>query len=130
MPSLAHLNRSHRLALGCAALAAACIPILAQDTGDPPFLFDADWQPLLSGADITGWHPQAGGQNEWLATRGVRWDVHATPARLTPASRAGDRILNGPNGKTVNLVSDRTFGDVELYLEFLIPKGSNSGVYL
>jgi hypothetical protein len=43
---------------------------------------------------------------------------------------AGDRILNGQNGKTVNLVSDRAFGDVELYLEFLIPKGSNSGVYL
>src|SRR5207245_1666080 len=74
--------------------------------------------------------PQDAKQNEWLATRGVRWDKQATPVRLTPASRAGDRILNGRNGKTVNLVSDRAFGDVELYLEFLIPKGSNSGVYL
>src|SRR2546427_5390023 len=36
----------------------ACIPILAQSAGDPPYLFDADWQPLLSGADLSGWHPQ------------------------------------------------------------------------
>ena len=119
-----------RISLAFAALAAACIPILAQDAGDPPYLFDADWQPLLSGADLSGWHPQDGKQNEWLATRGVRWDVQATPVRLTPATRAGDRILNGRNGKTANLVSDRAFADVELYLEFLIPKGSNSGVYL
>jgi hypothetical protein len=113
-----------------AGLAAACVPILAQNGGDPPFLFDADWQPLLSGAGLTGWHPQSGKQNEWLATRGVLWDKQAAPVRLTPASRPGDRILNGQNGKTVNLVSDRAFGDIELYLEFLIPKGSNSGVYL
>ena len=105
-----------RLSLAFAGLAAAFIPILAQSAGDPPFLFDADWQPLLNGADLTGWHPQSGKQNEWLATRGVRWDGQATPVRLTPASRAGDRILNGRNGKTVNLVTDRAFGDVELYL--------------
>jgi hypothetical protein len=118
------------MSLAFVALASAWIPMAAQSLGDPPFLFDADWQPLLSGTDLSGWHGQGVQQNEWLATRGVRWDTAGTPIRLTPARMAGDRILNGQNGKTVNLVSDRAFGDVELYLEFLIPKGSNSGVYL
>jgi hypothetical protein len=30
----------------------------------------------------------------------------------------------------VNLVTAEKFGDVELYVEFMVPKGSNSGVYL
>ena len=28
------------------------------------------------------------------------------------------------------MISDRKFGDIELYLEFMLAKGSNSGVYL
>ena len=39
-------------------------------------------------------------------------------------------MLNGLRGRTANLVSDEKFGDVELYLEFMVAKGSNSGVYL
>ena len=39
-------------------------------------------------------------------------------------------MLNGPTGRTANLCTERTFGDVELYLEFMLAKGSNSGVYL
>ena len=38
--------------------------------------------------------------------------------------------MNGPQGRTVNLVSDEKFGDIELYVEFMVAKGSNSGVYL
>ena len=33
-------------------------------------------------------------------------------------------------GKTVNLVSKAAHGDIDLSLDFLIPAGSNSGVYL
>ena len=38
--------------------------------------------------------------------------------------------LNGKEGKAVNLVSNSTFGSFQLYLEFMLAKGSNSGVYL
>jgi hypothetical protein len=37
-------------------------------------------------------------------------------------------IINGPIGRTGNLVSKAEFGDIEFHCEFLIPKGSNSGV--
>ena len=119
-----------RMSQAFAILIAAWIPMAAQTVGDPPFLFETGWEALLTGSNLTGWHGQDSKPNEWLATRGVRWDTMATPIRLTPAKTPGDRILNGRDGKTVNLVSDRKFGDVELYLEFLIPKGSNSGVYM
>jgi hypothetical protein len=39
-------------------------------------------------------------------------------------------IDNGPNGRTADLLTTQKFGDLELYLEFKIPRKSNSGVYL
>jgi hypothetical protein len=39
-------------------------------------------------------------------------------------------MLNGPDGKTPDLITDEKFGDVELYLEFMVARKSNSGVYL
>ena len=35
---------------------------------------------------------------------------------------------NGPKGRTANLYSIKKFSDVEVHLEFNIPKGSNSGI--
>ncbi|MDA0750301.1 MAG: DUF1080 domain-containing protein [Verrucomicrobia bacterium] len=39
-------------------------------------------------------------------------------------------FLNEPSGHTVNLISHKEHGDVSLHVEFVVPKGSNSGVYL
>ena len=39
-------------------------------------------------------------------------------------------IVNGPKGRARDLITRENFGDVELHLEFMIPKGSNSGVYV
>lgn len=38
-------------------------------------------------------------------------------------------IVNGPDGKTSDLVSALEFGDMKAHVEFMVPKGSNSGVY-
>jgi len=43
----------------------------------------------------------------------------------------GDAVLyNGAEGKTTNMVSKGDHGDVEMEVEFMIPKSSNSGIYL
>jgi hypothetical protein len=42
----------------------------------------------------------------------------------------GNGVLINELGKTVNLVSKQTHGDVHLELDFIISKKSNSGVYL
>ncbi len=98
--------------------------------GDPPFLLEEGWVPLLNGKDLRGWHAREGKPSEWIATRGIYWDPVANPRRLFAIPAAGDRILNGPKGNTTDLITDAKFGDVELYLEFLLPQRSNSGVYL
>ncbi|MDO5971785.1 DUF1080 domain-containing protein [Flavivirga aquimarina] len=38
-------------------------------------------------------------------------------------------FVNGDTGKTKHLTSKEAFGDIELHLEFMVPKGSNSGIY-
>lgn len=98
--------------------------------GDAPFLLEDGWTPLLNGRDLSGWHGQDGKPNAWLTTGGIRWERLLGPTRLWALPAAGDRILNSPEGRTANLVTDEKFGDVELYVEFMLAEGSNSGVYL
>lgn len=97
--------------------------------GDPPFLLEDGWRPLLNGKDLAGWKAQDG-SHEWFTTRGVRWERLLGPSKLAGIPHPAGTVLNGPNGKTKNIVTEEKFGDIELYLEFMIPKGSNSGVYL
>jgi hypothetical protein len=68
--------------------------------------------------------------SEWFTTRGVIWKRIWNPKLLVAKPERGDRIVNGAQGKTANLVTDAKYGNFELYLEFMIAKGSNAGVYL
>lgn len=38
-------------------------------------------------------------------------------------------LINGKDGRTNHLVTKEEWGDVEAHIEFMVPKGSNSGVY-
>ena len=98
--------------------------------GDPPYLYETGWKPLLNGRDLAGWHAEKGGTHEWFTTPAVTWRRVFEPARLHARPGAGDRIVNGKDGRTANLVSDAAFGSFQLYLEFMLAKASNSGVYL
>jgi hypothetical protein len=97
--------------------------------GDPPFLSESGWRPLLNGRDLAGWHAQEG-NNAWFTTRAVNWNRIYNPKGLIAKPAAGDRIVNGPDGKTCNLVTDENFGSFELYAEFMNARGSNSGIFL
>jgi hypothetical protein len=61
---------------------------------------------LFNGTDLKGWH--ALGDNQWQVQNGV---------------------LKNPKVGS-NLVTDETFNDFKLHVEFRYPKGSNSGIYL
>ena len=80
---------------------------------------------LFSGADLAGWRQPRG---EWRLAEGVALDA-AKPEALTLASGLG-MMVNGAGGRTVDLMTEAEFGDVELHVEFCIPKHSNSGIYL
>jgi hypothetical protein len=61
---------------------------------------------LFNGKDLKGWHVT--GENQWIVENGV--------------------LKNPRSG--ANLMTDDTFNDFKLHIEFRYPKGSNSGVYL
>jgi hypothetical protein len=98
--------------------------------GDPPYLLEDGWEPLLNGHDLGGWKAcDAAVKNEWFTSRFVRFEPFLSPTQLSGRNAPTGVILNG-TGRTANLCTERTLGDVELYLEFMLAKGSNSGLYL
>ena len=68
------------------------------------------WKPLFNGKTLAGWTAQENKAQEWSVADGL--------------------LVNGPKGHVNNIVSEKQFGDVELFVEFQIPAGSNSGIYL
>jgi hypothetical protein len=62
---------------------------------------------LFNGKNTDGWHP-SGKTNQWVAIDGV--------------------LTNPKSGS--NIITDQTFEDFKLHIEFRYPAGSNSGVYL
>jgi hypothetical protein len=64
---------------------------------------------------------------EWMEAAGAA-PGKEDPKRLTTEAGSG-LLVNGPTGKTVDLLSRYEHGDVEANLEFMVPEGSNSGVY-
>jgi len=86
-------------------------------TGDAS---DEGWVDL---SKLSAWKGATPG---WSTVGGVKLDVK-DPKRLAAEGGKGV-ICNGPNGRVPNLVSVEQFGDVEVHLEFFLPKGSNSGL--
>jgi hypothetical protein len=115
-----------------ALLLALCMTIPAEPPAatKPPYHEGKGWRALLSGKDVTGWTGQDGKPHDWVTTTSVVYDPGAAPKKLSAIPRPGGIILNSLQGKTTNLHTTGKFGDVELYLEFMVPQGSNSGVYL
>ena len=50
--------------------------------------------------------------------------------KMLMAKRGKGVMINGPTGRTSNILTKAEFGDVKIHIEFMVPKGSNSGVYL
>ena len=79
----------------------------------------------FTGINLQGWAQPTG---KWLVAGDV---VMAADSPETLSIQPGEGILvNGKEGRTSNLLSTLEHGDIELHVEFLVPKGSNSGVYL
>lgn len=64
--------------------------------------------PLFDGRALDGWRPHGGGKSQWSVADGL--------------------LRNA--GRGANLMTDQKFEDFKLHVEFRVPKGENSGVYL
>ena len=97
--------------------------------GDPPYLLEDGWKPLLNGKNLDGWQYKFDANAGWIAAKGIFWS-ETNPEQLKPMPEPGDRIVNSLGKPSSDILTKEKFGDVELYLEFLMPANSNSGVYL
>jgi hypothetical protein len=84
---------------------------------------DDGWIDLIGDKELDAWDARA---DEWLIGGDAELDS-ANAKRLVAKSGKGV-ILNGKKGNAHDLRSKQKFGPIEAHVEFLIPKGSNSGV--
>ncbi|MFC1551301.1 DUF1080 domain-containing protein [Candidatus Latescibacterota bacterium] len=100
--------------------------------GDPPYLLEDGWTQLLNGTNLDGWEYMEPEKGEWAVTGGVYWGGAGNPEQLTAVPGPGDRMYNTASGtnSASNIFTTQKFGDLELYVEFMIAGNSNSGVYV
>lgn len=78
----------------------------------------------LVGGDLSAWRPPTG---DWTVVGNASLDP--TNEERLVADPGSGVAFNGAEGRTVHLISRVEHGDVETHVEFVVPKGSNSGVY-
>ncbi len=83
-----------------------------------------DWTALLGTGDFSAFRE---GTGEWVVAGNVH--QHPDDEKRLAWEAGADAVVNGESGKTANLVTLLEHGDIEAHIEFMVPKGSNSGIY-
>jgi hypothetical protein len=85
----------------------------------------ADEKGWIELTDLASWREPVG---DWLLAENV--GIDPDKPRLLSAKAGKGILVNGRKGRARDLLSKQSFGDVEVHVEFLLPRGSNSGVKL
>jgi hypothetical protein len=78
--------------------------------------------------DLTALDAWKGPTGDWRLAGGA--ELNADNPRLLTAKEGKGVLVNGAKGSAPDLLSKQSFGDVEVHVEFLVAKKSNSGVKL
>ena len=91
---------------------------------------------VFNGKDFTGWKfRDERGAAAWKVVADVKLDPN-DPKKLVAAEggrnvgNGAGALLRGPIDHGSDLYTEQAFGDCDLHIEFVVPRGSNSGVYL
>jgi hypothetical protein len=101
-----------RIAALCAALA---LPTYV--TADTPF----------DGKSTAGWKTKDPKKTQWKV--GVAALDEKDPKKLVAKDGSGE-LINLTGAGSSDLITEAKYGDCTIELEFMVPKGSNSGIYL
>lgn len=105
-------------------LASAAVLVLCAGVtvaADPPAA--AGWTDLLT-ADGAAWKKV---DPRWVKAADAGLDP-ANPRRLKPNGGDGSVWINGETGRLPDVITKADYKDVEVHVEFLLGKGSNSGI--
>lgn len=108
------LKEASKLACGLVLFWLMAVPSMS---AEPTYLMTTD--------DLSQFRAPLG---DWVTAGEVVLDP-GDPKRLA-WSGSGATAVNGVKGKTVHLLTAAEYGDARVELEFMVPQGSNSGVYL
>ena len=101
-----------------------CVALLSAGPAALPCLAAEPGEVSLVGKDLSTWRDNDG---NWTIVGQAKMDP-ANPKRIAGTPGSGV-LVNGPVGKTKNIFSKFEHADVEAHVEFMVPEGSNSGVY-
>jgi Domain of Unknown Function (DUF1080) len=82
---------------------------------------------LFNGKDLTGWKTKSGKAEETLKVGLAKLNPAKTEELVVESG--GNELINFKGGSK-DFYSETKFGDALIELEFMVPKGSNSGVYV
>ena len=106
------------------ALLLLLLPVVASLTPARVHAEDKDIV-LFNGKDLSAWKEPLGA---WSVVASVAVDA-SQPKAFT--SQPGQGVmLSSAAGKSANITSKAEHGDAEIHVEFTVPQGSNSGIYL
>jgi hypothetical protein len=92
----------------------------------------------FNGTDLKGWKPKNEKNNKWVVGRATLDEKEPTLLSVqvtNPAADGGPRVRElinnlGKGEGGTDLYTEEKFGDCTVEVELMIPKGSNSGIYL
>jgi len=91
---------------------------------------DGDFKPLLNGKGFSGWvFRNEAGKAAWKLVGDAKLDP-SDEKKLISAGEGTTTLLRGAIDHGSDIYTKDEVGDVELMVDIMVPKGSNSGVYL
>lgn len=91
-----------------------------------------NWTELIGDSGLKAWaraplHVKREFKDQWMHVGSVGTPDQQTKTLISEPGTGV--IINGNGGRSWNIVTRQPHGDVEAHIEFMVPKGSNSGVY-
>ncbi len=110
------------LALSTLLAIIAWMPATAADKDD-----GAKSMVLFNGKDLTGWKVKGSpARVQWVVGKATLDEKN--PAKLAVTEAAGGELINAEHAG--DLYTEQKFGDGTFEVELMIPRGSNSGIYI
>ncbi len=109
---------------------AGCVSYFEQTAAE---LGVSDWKRIFNGKDLNNWLAKGAKDNKdkgkWVV--GTAAMSSDDPKQLV-CKEGGRAMINlaGSHGQSLDIYSEEKFGDCRIELEVMVPKGSNSGIYV